>query len=129
MNIWVILSLLTGHYVADFLLQSHWMASNKSKRLDALSLHVAVYSAALFFTIFSIMAWFTAYSVNDVLKLSFSFVLVNGLIHWATDFITSRITSELWAKKEYHWFFCVIGFDQLMHQFALLITLQKWMFE
>ena len=45
---WQLVALLATHWVGDFVLQTNFQASNKNKRLDALSLHVATYSATLF---------------------------------------------------------------------------------
>lgn len=129
-----LLVLLTVHFVGDFLLQSSWMALNKSKRWDALALHVAVYSACFF--------WW-----------GWMFVLLTFALHFVTDAVTSRLTSLLWFLTirrrsfagmpdlivsgdvltysayvtEYptrHWFFAVIGFDQLLHVWALALTYQ-----
>ena len=44
----IIYVLLMAHFVGDFICQTDWMALNKSKRWDALALHVGVYSAVLF---------------------------------------------------------------------------------
>lgn len=51
------------------------------------------------------------------------FGLVNGALHFGTDFFTSRWTSALYAKQDWHNFFAVVGFDQLIHQATLALTL------
>lgn len=121
------LSLLITHFVADFLLQSDWMALNKSKRWDALGLHVAVYS--LCFAPWGLRFW-----------------LLTFITHFITDAITSRVTSKLWfmqnmgivgigpIEHDYtswklipwkrHWFFVVIGLDQLIHYGTLAWSLK-----
>ncbi len=125
------LQLLAIHFVADFLLQSDWMAQNKSRRWDALAAHVAVYSACFFY-------------------YGAPFVAMTFLLHFVTDAMTSRITSRLWffdmampvqwpsrrapnspAVPHYavgggnrHWFFVVIGADQLIHFLCLAWTLR-----
>jgi hypothetical protein len=147
----IIYVLLVAHFIADFVCQSDWMAINKSKRWDALALHVFVYSAVLFnFTLWSrpvvpfaeAMPWMVAV---------LTFVAVNAAAHFVQDAITSRINSRLWffkradgiwAQAEYampkhgrtivnpwiaeggdrHWFFVAIGFDQLLHYVTLFVT-------
>lgn len=123
---------LAVHFVADFVLQSNWMATNKSKRWDALALHCLVYAAC----------W---------LWLGIAFALITFVTHFITDAITSRITSRLWFLRmelagrkwrvvadgvsseepaywvnlddgKRHWFFVVIGADQVIHYVTLAAT-------
>lgn len=116
------LFLLVLHFVADFMLQSNWMAVNKSKNWYALTAHVGVYSLA--FTLF----------------FGPLFGLVTFATHFATDALTSRWCRRLFpfvpsphdAKTLYdfegldgrsrHWFFTVIGLDQLIHYTTLALT-------
>lgn len=115
------------HYLADFELQTDWMALNKSKEPIALFVHVMVYSLCFFI----IFGW--------------QFGLITFATHWATDWITSRMTSKLWffqdagmggddpkvwpykplyscVEGRRHRFFCVIGLDQMIHTYCLLGT-------
>jgi hypothetical protein len=39
-----------------------------------------------------------------------------------TDFVTSRISSRLYAKGDIHNFFVVVGFDQFLHYSALIVS-------
>jgi len=122
-------TLMTLHFVGDFLLQSDWMALNKSTYWRALLLHTTIYSLC-----------FANYGL--------SFVAITFLTHTLTDAVTSRITSELWfinltpyddcgecrmtmAQNEYlatvtnwkrHCFFVAIGADQLIHMWTLYLT-------
>ena len=105
MDIKIIIWLLFSHWVADFILQSDWMAQNKSKRWDALLAHCSVYGIAL-----------------GILTLNPIFGLINAFIHILVDFFTSRLNSYLWDKKEVHWFFVSIGFDQFIHFVTLILT-------
>lgn len=119
--LWSFVALLIVHWSADFVLQSRWMGRNKSSRLDALAAHVAVYTmalavgAALIFRIDVENRW-----------TLLAFVLTNGIAHFATDFVSSRITSALWKAKREYAFFTAIGFDQLVHQATLAATM--WWF-
>jgi hypothetical protein len=104
--------LLATHWFADFVLQTHWQASNKSKRLDALARHVLNYTYVL--GIVSILL----FGDHGVV-----FAGINGILHFGTDYFTSRWSSKLYAKQDWHNFFVVIGFDQLIHQTTLAATM------
>lgn len=120
------ISLLTVHWIADFLFQTDWMALNKSKSWKALCTHTLVYSLCFI--------W-----------LGWSFVLATFFLHTLTDAVTSRATSKLWfferawtdcvgkcvpdhgtcwkyVEGRRHWFFVVIGLDQLIHGITLVLT-------
>src|SRR5215204_3442682 len=105
--IWQFVALLTAHWIADFVLQTSWQASNKSKRLDALSRHVVVYTIVLGISTSLLFPF-------DPLRWA-AFTALNGALHFATDFLTSRVSSKLYAKQDWHSFFIVVGFDQLIH--------------
>lgn len=92
------------HFIADFLLQTDKMAVNKSKSFSWLTVHVAVYSGVL-------CAFCGPW-----------YALVNGVAHYLTDAVTSRVTSYLWKRSERHWFFVVIGLDQALHLTVLVLT-------
>jgi hypothetical protein len=115
------LSLLAVHWVADFVLQTHWQASNKSKRMDALCRHVGSYTAVL--------ALGSAFIFPAQIATAWgaAFVMANGGLHLATDYYTSRWSSALYAKQDWHNFFVVIGLDQLIHQATLAATM-LWLF-
>ncbi len=110
---WQLVALLATHWVGDFVLQTNFQASNKSKRLDALSLHVTTYTVTLFIAAIILFGVMTAVI----------FAAINGALHFATDYITSRASSKLWEEQNWHRFFVMIGFDQLIHQVTLASTL------
>lgn len=112
-----LLLLATFHWVFDFVLQSNWMATNKSKNNAALSAHVGVY------TIGMIVAGLVVFGFSPA---AMAFGLLNGMIHFGVDFCTSRMTSHLWNKKDVHNFFVVIGFDQLLHLTTIVLTLKHF---
>ena len=112
LNVQTALVVLIVHFIADFILQSHWMAINKSKSWLALLAHGATYTAMLF-ACTAAGAW--------------QYGLVNGLVHTAVDAVTSRITSALWKRGQVHNFFVVVGADQLIHTTFLLWTATLWL--
>lgn len=97
------LAIIIVHWFADFFLQTDQMAKGKSKSFKWLTIHVLVYSAPLL-----IFGW--------------KFAAINGLAHWCTDAVTSKMTSKLWAKGDVHNFFVVIGADQAIHMMTLFYT-------
>lgn len=133
------ISLVVAHFIADFLLQSDWMALNKSKSFKALNTHVSAYSAVM-------MLWAVGHLNEEYVRTSvILFTLVTYVTHFVTDAITSRLTSKLWFidfyprphKDNYgayelfahvngkrHWFFVMIGLDQVIHYVTLALTLR-----
>ncbi len=140
--------LLVAHFIADFIAQSDWMATNKSKRWDALAIHCGVY--ALLVAIVANWRFFVGEGTLGTTPLA-QWFLLTFVTHFVTDAITSRVTSALWFFKredgiwtqaEYalpkhgrtivnpfspidgyrHWFFVMIGFDQLIHAYTLALT-------
>lgn len=111
---------LFAHWVADFVCQTHWQASNKSKDWNALFRHVLVYTAVM-------GAFLAPLFVMRGVGLYFAiFVVVTFGAHFVTDAITSRISSRLYAKGDWHNFFVVIGFDQFLHYAQLFVTI-SWL--
>ena len=104
-SIYLALAVIWAHWVADFLLQSDEMAKKKSSSVFFLSYHVAIYSTVL------------------LIMFGWPYAVVNGIAHWIVDFISSKVTSRLYAANENHWFFVVIGLDQAIHVTVLLLTL------
>ena len=110
MDLEIILVIFWIHFVADFILQSRWMAENKSKFAWPLILHCFVYTLP--------------FLIIDYFYLVAYYAIINGVLHFVVDFITSRITSKLYEKKKIHAFFAVIGLDQAIHMTILILTFE-----
>ena len=114
--IWTLLFIIFIHWVADFVLQTHHMSLRKSSSHYYLTLHVLVY------TFSTIMAWSIVLPLIGfhltTLTISIAFLLI-FLLHWLTDYFTSRKTSKLYKEEKYHDFFVMIGFDQVLHYIQL----------
>jgi membrane-bound metal-dependent hydrolase YbcI (DUF457 family) len=111
-----IFTILIIHWVADFIFQTEEMATNKSKSNYWLTKHVKTYMFVLLpITLLIIYFGGTIYG-------AFFWLIINGSLHWCTDYITSRKTSKLYAAGDYHNFFVVIGFDQFIHYLCLFTT-------
>ena len=137
-NLYIIFVVLSLHYIADFICQSHEDATNKSTSNKHLLNHVTnytlvVYSGLFLFIILPLAGYdSTNYTTS---KLGFvKLVILNYLVcfyifitHFATDYTTSRISSKMWKKSKMHEFFNTVGLDQLIHYvslFTLLYVLQ-----
>jgi hypothetical protein len=112
MNITEILVILVAHWIADFVFQTDKMAKGKSSSNYMLSLHIASYTTLIAFFMLSLLS----------LKMAIAFALLNGVLHFITDYFSSRASSKLWAKGDVHNFFVVIGLDQTIHYATLFAT-------
>lgn len=136
---WQFVGLLAVHWVADFVLQTHWQASNKSRNGVALSYHVVTYTIVLgIATVLIFRLCPVPVPFNNIIV----FISLNGALHLWTDYATSRINSKLFMKEvnkvyanysipgnvvwdnfNLHNFFVMIGFDQLIHNVTLAATM------
>jgi len=92
------------HFVADFIFQTDKIAKGKSTSNIVLATHVSIYSLLFFL-------------------LSWKYAVVNAILHFITDYITSRLTTYYWSKNNRRAFFITIGADQAVHLTCLILTL------
>lgn len=112
LEIGLVLFILLAHYIADFTLQPRKIAENKSKNINALLIHILQYMFFLYLVLF------IALPNNRTFLLEY--VLLNGILHLITDYISSRASGYYYMKKNYHAFWCVVGLDQYVHYFFLI---------
>jgi hypothetical protein len=106
-----ILTILAMHTTFDWLLQTRWMAENKSKNWNALSVHVLVYLAGL--AIAGLILPFAS------IVCALIWVQSNTILHFLTDAITSRYNAKHYPNKQ---FWDCVGIDQLIHYATLFGT-------
>ena len=102
-----ILAIIWMHWFADFCLQSDKVACGKSKSHKILATHCLIYGIPM-----AVFGW--------------EFALLNTMAHFVVDGVSSRIASAFFAKGERHWFFVVVGFDQVIHM-TILLASAKWL--
>jgi hypothetical protein len=89
--------MLVAHAVGDYVLQSDWMASEKTKRSVAALAHAATYSLVfLFFT--------TSWKALAVILWTHFFIdrfRLARYVVWAKNFLSPSITME--GEKATHW--------------------------
>lgn len=110
----VIIFILLIHFLADFGLQTHEQTQNKSSDNLYLFYHVAVYSGIWFIALLG-----HPYTEKGGQYISL-FVFITFILHFCTDYVTSRISKKFFEKQDYHNGFVVVGFDQLLHYVQLL---------
>lgn len=106
------------HFVGDFILQSDEISKTKSKSIKALTIHICILTATLF-----IGMLLTIFICEFSLKNVILFVLINGVLHFAIDFVTSKVTSYFYSKGQTHNFFVTIGFDQFLHLACYVLSI------
>jgi len=98
-----IILLVWMHFFGDFVCQINKMAMNKGSSLKWLTFHVFIYSLPLL--------WF-----------GWQYALLNFVLHWITDFITSKVSGHFNKVGNQRLFFGTIGFDQAIHMTCLYVT-------
>jgi hypothetical protein len=106
-DVYMVMTLLILHFIGDFILQTDKMALNKSKSVKWLTIHVVVYTIPF-------------------LLINWLYALINGVLHWIVDYVTSRQAAMFHRKGQRSMFFKIIGLDQLLHGIILIFT-YYWM--
>ena len=113
----IVLGVLFAHWISDFVFQNDNVAKGKSSDNLILATHVAIYTASMFIL--------TCFMVSGAsYKRLLGWALINGILHFGVDFITSRISSSLYKEGRIHEFFVCVGLDQFIHYSCLLVTLR-----
>jgi hypothetical protein len=119
------------HFIADFIFQNEFMATNKSSSNEALLAHTIVYTIVWVIPAGFIFAQpcdasAIGYCINAVSVLAF--LAITFIAHTVTDYITSRVTKKKFENKEYYALpprmgaFAIIGLDQVLHYAQLFGT-------
>lgn len=120
LNIWIVIWLLFAHWVSDFVLQKHEWSLTKSSSNIALGKHVLTYSIMLVFFLLPVMVLMEPLPDPSVFfRLATLWAAFNGAMHFAVDYVTSRVNKRLYEKGDIHNFFVCVGFDQWLHYFFL----------
>lgn len=111
-----VLLILLIHWFPDFVLQTNYQALNKSSNNKALFMHVLTYSMV---TVVLWRIFFNGPLVNILAAFGWIF-----LLHFITDYFTSRLNTYLYNKKDIHNFFVSVGFDQWLHFTQLFLVFE-----
>lgn len=157
MSLLLVLWVVSAHFVADFVSQSHWMGSTKGQwRFTSLRSWWPLTAHVLTYTLVLLGVMGTLLLVQPISPAAVRYwVLVNGGVHFLVDAATCKLTKALWfidlaprvvsdtqvsatvypfyarIKSEDpnfpHWFFTAIGFDQWVHYVCLFVTAAWWL--
>lgn len=116
-----IFTILFIHWLADFVFQTHWQATNKSKNNLALTYHVTTYSLTWILPMAALFC-IGPYNIIGSIFSGLFFAMLTFIFHWVTDYFTSRLNSKLWARGDVHNFFVSVGFDQVLHYVQLFLV-------
>lgn len=122
-----VLVILFAHYMADFIFQPHSIALAKAESVVALSIHIIVYTL-IFFILFCLYGvilneFFTfTITMKHWIQMGISISIVNGIVHYLIDYITSKINRHFWNSSQFRNFFMMIGLDQFLHLSVLVFS-------
>jgi len=116
MSVYIIIYVLLAHWVSDFIFQTDWMATNKSKKILPLLAHTSVYSVSMGLILIDTFGEFDS-------QASLEFIAIMFVSHTMIDFVTSKATSFLWQKKRIRNFFDTVGLDQWLHYVTIFLTI------
>lgn len=130
MNLYIIVTILIGHFLGDFVFQKNNLKLSRSKNfkirlksvLKHLLPHTLLYSGIITILLLLIQLigklptsdWFT-------LPL---FFIITYVIHLITDLIITLINNNYLTKNKRHKYFVTIGFDQMIHYITLYVTIK-----
>ena len=102
------------HFISDFVFQSDRITTSvlqldrittsKSYSIKYLSLHCLIYSLPM-------------------VTFGWKFALINGILHFIVDFVTSKLTAYYWKINRMDNFFLIIGLGQATHITCLMLSL------
>lgn len=98
-----IILLIWTHTIFDVVWQPDIITENKNESNRFLLKHVIIYSTP--FAFFGI--WYA---------------IVNGILHFIVDWVTSRVASALWEHQKVHLYFIARVIDHAFHFSCLFIT-------
>ena len=110
-------AILIGHFVADFVCQPRSWADTKHKDVTSLIYHVSVYMVVMAIALGVVMV------AKIPLTLVVLWALINGIMHFATDFVTSKLFHKNWEAGRRATAINIYGLDQLIHYLCLFGTL------
>jgi len=121
MTNWIFLFIIIVHWISDFVMQSDYMANQKSSSNSALLSHTLMYTSVFTFLLF-------ISPISTTLLSLLLFWIITFTCHTVTDYYSSRAVKRKFDLKLYgspipnFEAFSIIGFDQVLHYIQLIVT-------
>lgn len=120
MDVFLIIYLLTSHFVSDYTFQSSWQATNKHNNIKALLCHTFSYSIVMGllveilnqFNYFGAIPWYT----------TLQFILIMFITHTIVDFFSSKLNHFFLRYEFIRSHYQSIAIDQLLHSSVIFFT-------
>jgi Protein of unknown function (DUF3307) len=108
-------ALLVKHYIADFVLQPHWMLKGKGLLTSPGGyIHAGVHAAGT-------SAILAVAGISP--QIIATIMIAEFVAHYVIDFVKDRITARSRVQRSPHLYWQLHGFDQLLHQLTYVAIL------
>lgn len=112
--IWILLALLTKHFIVDFLIQPSWMYLNKGNlRHPGGWVHAGLHAGV---TLYILLAFHVPYAGL--------LAWMELFLHYGIDYAKVNINLRTgWKPTTSEYFWMLLGLDQYLHQLTYLVIL------
>jgi hypothetical protein len=129
MNLYIIIAILVGHYVGDFVTQQNNHKINRTNNiyhkikryLKHIYPHTLIYSGILT-GLLLILQIFNLLPFIHYINILWFFI-ITYISHLLTDLFVTLVVNKHLLKNKRHKYFVTIGFDQLIHYITLFLTI------
>ncbi len=135
-SVYILIAILITHLIGDFVVQGHIQAAEKWHDNVKLTNHVISYTITLMMGVwlsfgiaiaFPWLGYKVAEPVTTTVVIVCVWAIINGVLHWITDYITSKHVHRLkeagpFRRTKYKDMMIVIGLDQVIHIIILVLT-------
>ena len=130
MSIYLIVSIVIGHFVGDWICQSREMAEKKIENLWILLLHVLTANSVLFVFVLASTQFFSI--ENNVVFCAIVFCVLLSVLHFIQDLVLWSIYHDARGlsyndHKQDKIFFNTIALDQIIH-LSITMIIANWLF-
>ena len=127
MNLTLIITILFGHWISDFVLQKNKKKKKvkgqvKNKNLKHILPHTLLYTVVLT-SLVSILQLFNIIQPRYLFAILIFFI-ITYVTHFLTDFCITKVNEKFLRKNKRHEYFVTIGFDQFLHGTILFATIK-----